>query len=1278
ENLYETFPLTEVQMAYFMGRNSGLEMGGVSTHGYYEIETVMDMEKLNKGLVKAIERQHMLRAIIMPNGEQKILEEVPEYKINIRDIRNMSKDEQQEEILKERERMSHYVFKTDEWPLFEFKALQLSDETHYLFVGFDLLISDGTSTRILIKEILDYYNNPGIEAPELEFSFRDYVKAYEELKKSEMYEKDKAYWLEKLGDFPASPALPLKTDPSNVSQPHFKRCSKVFEKSEWDLIKRKAQEKSITPSALLCTAFAKVLAFWSNQPHLAVNLTVFNRYPFHKDVNSIIGDFTSVMLLDVNLKPDMAFWDSASAIQDTLMEALEHRHYDGIEFIREISKYNNMGTKAVMPIVFTSMLFSMDKDEKSVDLGDLGEIKMGVSQTSQVYLDYQAWENKGELLITWDYVEELFDKEVIESMFKQYRELLEVIPENKEISLRSEDKDIMLMKEYNNTREEITPTTLTRLFNEQVKRVPYKEAVRFQDESISYAELDRKSNQVAHYLRECGVGRNDLVGVLAARRIETIVNLMGILKAGGAYVPVDPDYPEDRRNYILENSCCKLMITPELYIEKEIRNYPHEEIKKGENPEDLAYIIYTSGSTGRPKGVVITHGAVTNTIIDINQKFSVDEKDRIIGLSSMCFDLSVYDIFGALSSGATLVMVPDVRDIRNIIGVVKKENITLWNSVPAIMDMLIENMESAEEDITYWQAGYNSGMSVQYDLNDSLKVVMLSGDWIPLGLPDKVRDKFPMADVISLGGATEASIWSIYYPINDIKNEWKSIPYGIPLANQEFYVLNYEMECCPVGVQGELFIGGVGLAKGYMNDEEKTKNAFMVHPQYGNLYKTGDYGVMHKEGYIEFLGRKDHQVKIRGHRIELGEIESSLLRHESVRNAVVVDLKDKNGKKYLCAYIVSEEKLNIQDLKNHVSVELPEYMVPSYFVHINEVPLTPNGKVNRKALPEPDTSCSGGGSQYIVPTSTVEIKLAEICQVLADKDRISVNENFFDLGLDSIKVITLVARIQSEFGIKVPFEVVFRRPTIRLIAEYIQKENDGKEAVCVLLNSERNKNIFAFPPILTMGFVYRALSQSINSHSFYAMDFVDREDIISYYADEIAKIQGNNEPIVLAGHSAGGNIAVEVAKGLFEKGYQVSDIILLDSYYINDSMKGYVMPPHKEEYIKNLLEHMASMYPDKVGIREQFDRYMTERIIKYFDVLDTLTISERIPSRIHFISSTGDLEYKAFLRTDMCKWSEATSIGFQKYQGFGTHDEMLYGEYALKNAKLVEAILKDC
>ena len=306
----------------------------------------------------------------MPNGEQKILEKVPEYKIDIRDIRNMSKDEQQEEILKERERMSHYVFKTDEWPLFEFKALQLSDETHYLFVGFDLLISDGTSTRILIKEILDYYNNPEAKAPELEFSFRDYVKAYEELKKSEMYEKDKAYWLEKLGDFPASPALPLKTDPSNVSQPHFKRCSKVFEKSEWDLIKRKAQEKSITPSALLCTAFAKVLAFWSNQPHLAVNLTVFNRYPFHKDVNSIIGDFTSVMLLDVNLKPDMAFWDSASAIQDTLMEALEHRHYDGIEFIREISKYNNMGTKAVMPIVFTSMLFSMDKDEKSVDLGD--------------------------------------------------------------------------------------------------------------------------------------------------------------------------------------------------------------------------------------------------------------------------------------------------------------------------------------------------------------------------------------------------------------------------------------------------------------------------------------------------------------------------------------------------------------------------------------------------------------------------------------------------------------------------------------------------------------------------------------------------------------------------------------------------------------------------------------------------------------------------------------------------------------------------------------------
>ncbi len=380
-----------------------------------------------------------------------------------------------------------------------------------------------------------------------------------------------------------------------------------------------------------------------------------------------------------------------------------------------------------------------------------------------------------------------------------------------------------------------------------------------------------------------------------------------------------------------------MLLEPELYTVKNLNQYPKENTTVDCDPDDVAYVIYTSGSTGRPKGVVIAHKSATNTILDINQKFNITEKDRIIGLSSMCFDLSVYDIFGALSVGATLIMVPDQRDVLNITDVIQKHQITFWNSVPAIMDMLVENLRS---DF----------------LNDSLRLVLLSGDWIPLKLPEKIKTYFSNAEVISLGGATEGTVWSIYYPIKEVREDWKSIPYGRPLGNQKYYVLNAQRKLCPMGVPGELYIGGLGVALGYCNDEKKTKNSFINHPDLRYLYRTGDYGVMRRDGYIDFLGRQDRQVKIRGYRIEIEEIESNLIKHAAVEKAIVVDRTDKNNQKYLSCYIVANRNLTVSELRDYLSNKLPEYMIPSYFIQLEKMPLTSNGKIDRKSLPEPDES----------------------------------------------------------------------------------------------------------------------------------------------------------------------------------------------------------------------------------------------------------------------------------------------------------------------------------
>lgn len=1034
-NLFEPFDLTEVQAAYLMGRQSTFEMGGISTHGYYELETTLDIKKFEQALNKVIQRQPMLRAIVYDDGRQQVLKETPYYPIVFNDYTALPSTEVTTKIEAERDRMSHFVFKNDSWPLFEFKACKVSATKNYLFVGFDLLIFDGSSMLILLREIMDYYNQPELIKPEFEYHFSDYINSYQSIKKHETYKKDRDFWMNKVSDFPPSAKLPLIQQPEKITKTHFERVHKSYSKSQFQDLKQIAQTQGVTPSAILCTIFADILSKWSNQEELAINLTVFNRYPFHPQVNDIIGDFTSVMPIEVNTTSSPDFWYRVKHVQESLFDALEHRTYSGIDFIREIVKEHDLSGKAVMPIVFTSMLFG-DSQENTDLWNQLGELKFAVSQTPQVYLDFQILENNNSLNLSWDYIPEILDKSMIEHMFAQYSLYLDAIMKNElhTVSISKSDSDLLVS--YNNSEEPIEPCLLHQMIDEQVEKTPLAIAVKSGESSITFQELGEKSNQIAHYLKEQGFKNGDYIGVLAVRCPETIINMVGILKAGCAYVPIDPEYPETRKDYILKQAESQTLLQPELYNEKQLQNYKTSSLQYSDNLSDIAYAIFTSGSTGKPKGVVISHDSVSNTIIDINQKYNVTEQDKIIGLSSMCFDLSVYDIFGALTTGAQLVMVPGLLDVNLIKNTIIDEGITIWNSVPAIMDMLMENMAEDTVDIFYWQVSQHYQTIVS--LNDQLRLVMLSGDWIPLALPDKIRNQFQSAEVISLGGATEASIWSIYFPVSKIDENWNSIPYGYPLANQTFYVLDHQLNECPVGVSGEMYIGGVGVAKGYLNDPEKTQDAFINHPRLGYIYKTGDYGTLHSTGYIEFQGRKDHQVKIRGHRIELGEIENSLTSFAGIKSAIVIDRTDSEGKRYLCAYYVQDEQIDQSHIKTHLQNTLPDYMVPSALVPIQEIPVTSNGKVDRKNLPEPNMK-NAASQALVMPRTETERKLASIWQTLLKVEEIGIDDSFFELGGDSLKGARLISYLQKEMNAEVPLREVFQKPTIREIAKLISQ-----------------------------------------------------------------------------------------------------------------------------------------------------------------------------------------------------------------------------------------------
>ncbi|MCU0287339.1 MAG: condensation domain-containing protein, partial [Acidobacteria bacterium] len=386
ENLYVPFSLTDIQLSYLVGRHGSFEMGGISTHAYQEIETQLNISQLNQGLNQLIRRHPMLRTIFIGGNQQVILKEIPVYTIHVEDLCHLGAGAQQERIKRERERMAHFIFAPHQWPLFEIKGFKLSQDTHYLCIGLDMLISDGASIGILVKDLLTYYEGKDNDVPVLEFTFRDYILAYEELKAGEIYRADKEHWLSKLEEFPLSPALPLKCNPANIVHPRFKRHREIFPAAAWEKLKTAARRKNITPSALLSTAYADVLSYWSNQPRMAFNLTVFNRYPFHEDVNKIIGDFTSVILLGIDFSqcthdaPDTGFWAKAAVVQRALFEALEHRHYDGVEFIRELARYHGMTGKAVMPIIFTSAIFS-GETVALTDMNRLGDLKEGISQT---------------------------------------------------------------------------------------------------------------------------------------------------------------------------------------------------------------------------------------------------------------------------------------------------------------------------------------------------------------------------------------------------------------------------------------------------------------------------------------------------------------------------------------------------------------------------------------------------------------------------------------------------------------------------------------------------------------------------------------------------------------------------------------------------------------------------------------------------------------------------------------------------------------------------------
>ena len=892
---YAPFPLTDIQTAYLLGRQDFYLAGKTGCHGYVEFTLPeRDPQRLEQAWHAVIQRHDMLRAIIDPAGFQQVLRDITLPPLLCHDLRFVSAVECEQRLADIRQQLSHRVYQTNSWPLYELQLSQLPDGCR-LHVSIDLLIADFASIHVLFSELDCLYHSLHDPLPPLHISFRDVVLS-ERARRDRpdavaRYQRDRQYWLARIETLPDAPELPLAPG-GGQSDVRFTRHSFSLSPEEWQTLKRKAAEKQLTPTAMLLGVYTSVVGYWSRHPHFSLIVTRMERPQNHPDIARIVGDFTSMTLLAVNATANRPFTQQAVELQQQLWEDLEHGEFSGIEVLRELRRQRG---EHIMPVVFTSLLGVANSLPSMRD----GEICWGISQTPQVWLDCQVTEHADMLIVNWDVRDGQFPEQMIEHAQRCFATLLNQLSYDEaswhQALVPSLPQEMTAIRQQRNATEHSYPNgTLLDGFLHQLKTRPADCALVDTQRTWSYQQLADLAGQVQQAL-DCQPG--EIIAIALEKSGFQIAALIGIMASAAVYLPLDLRLPTLRLHQILENARVRCVITND-----GIRDWPGQIqvidmhrlpastasalTAHDISPSDPAYVIYTSGTTGQPKGVVVSHQAARNTLLDLNQRLAVTPKDRILGLASLSFDLSVYDIFGAFFAGARLILPNSALHASpaHWAELIIKHRVTLWNSVPAQMQMLLAYQNNAGRTSL------------------PLRVALLSGDKILLSLPSEFWAVCPQAQLISLGGATEAAIWSIIYPLSPGTHWTSRIPYGIPLANQKWYVLNADLNPCPDWTAGELFIAGMGLAEGYLYDEERTAQRFFHHPQSGErLYRTGDIGCVRPDGVLEIFGRDDNQIKIRGHRVELGDIETAIASHPAVADAVAL-CEETGGEKQLAAF----------------------------------------------------------------------------------------------------------------------------------------------------------------------------------------------------------------------------------------------------------------------------------------------------------------------------------------------------------------------------------------
>ncbi|WP_053926511.1 hybrid non-ribosomal peptide synthetase/type I polyketide synthase [Streptomyces chattanoogensis] len=1167
---HEPFELTDLQQAYLVGRSEGLELGGVSTFFFIEVDLRgLDCERLESAVNAAIERHGMLRAVMTDDGRQRVLPKVESYRLDRLDLGAVPAGQLEARLAERSAELSGQVFDPTVWPLFHLAVTHLPDGVTRMHVGIDALVIDAWSTALFFAELAQTYQGQRDPAP-LDLTFRDYVRHLRAQESGPEYAAARAYWTDRIAALPPAPELPLCADPAAIGRPEFAHLRETIGPERWERFKAHAGAAGITPSAAIAAAYAETIACWSVNPHFTLTLLFFNRTPVHPEVSEVLGNFSTTTLLEVDTRGSDDFAARGQRLQRQLWSDLEHSAFSGVQVLRELSTLHGSARAGRAPVVFASTLnFSSGEGPASSALTDHligltgeGHEVSSMIRTPQVWLDHQVIEDAGGLRLNWDYVTQLLPEAMVGSMFASYRGLIERLCDDEHAWHRAPEitlgeRELAPRRRANATATKPPTGLLHHGFERAVAQRPDAVALVCGEATLTYAELDKRAGALARRIA-AGTGRDpeELIAVMLPKGIAQVVAVLAVLKAGKAYVPIAADLPAERARRTLELSgatltvadqevralhpwlsTCSVVDVAEAEAEAEADPdgpAPGAPLAAAAEPDNIAYVIFTSGSTGQPKGVVIEHRAALGTLQDVEERFGIGPADRVLGLSALNFDLSVFDIFGTLAAGGTLVLPrPDqLRDPQAWSELVRRHDVTVWNSVPALLQMMADHLEGREETVP------------------SLRTIMLSGDWIPTDLPDRARRCAPGAQVHSLGGATEAAIWSITYPVGTVAPSWPSIPYGKPLGNQAFHVLDERLRHRPTRVPGELYIAGDGLARGYLGDPGKTAASF-VDTAYGRLYRTGDLGRYLPDGTIEFLGRQDGQVKIQGYRIELGEIESVLSRMPGVRGAVAAAIGAAMESKTLVAGVVLDTaETPLDSVTEALRGQLPAYMVPSRLVELDAVPITANGKVDRRAL---EDQCHRYPRQLPTepPRDDTERCLAALWSQLLPDAPAGRDDDFFALGGNSLLGVRLISRIRTELGTTLPLSVLFTHPTVAAMAEAVRDGRARRTTLVPMTSDGTGPTSYWIHPVGGDVVCYRDLAQvlGVPVTGVQVPDDlaapIDLGHLADLYADAIAA-DATGRHVRIAGWSMGGVLALEVAERMAARGFTVAPVVAID------------------------------------------------------------------------------------------------------------------------------------